>query len=226
MKQPEKPDLGMMVLVMSLRLLVVFLFVAGLVSAQVIEFESGGLKYQTLSKNGITIMFSFLPVEMRDYSVLQVAASNGAASSFTVRPEDFYYHRKDGTVVRAATADSVVGRLLKKAGRNDVIKLTSTYEMGLYGLVRFRSTNGYEQRRRSALAEVSSSKLKAAAAASAIAFVETRLRPGDSTDGAVFFPRSGRSFGRGMLRVTAAGQTFEFEFDPPPLHARRGQLGE
>ena len=43
--------------------------------AQVIEFESGGLKYQTLTKNGLTIMVAALPSHVREYSILQVAIS-------------------------------------------------------------------------------------------------------------------------------------------------------
>ena len=199
---------------MLLRAALLLFAVAGIVAAQVIEFESGGLKYQTLSKNGLTVMFAHLPIQVREYSVLQVAASNGATIPCMVRPEDFVFTRDDGFAVRASSAESVVGELLNKAGRNDVVKLTSTYEMGLYGTVRFRSTNGYEQRRRSALAEVASTKLKAAAAASAIAFVETRLKPGESTDGAVFFPTLGRPLGAGKLRFTAGGQLFEFDVDP------------
>lgn len=198
---------------MALRATLILFAVAGLLAAQVIEFESGGLKYQTLSKNGLTVMFANLPIQVREYSVLQVAASNGAAIPCTVRPEDFVFTRGDGLEVRAASADSVVSELLNRAGRNDVIKLTSTYEMGLYGMVRFRSTNGYEQRRRSALAEVASTRLKAAAAASAIAFVETKLKPGESTDGAVFFPNLGRPLGAGKLRFTAGGQLFEFDVE-------------
>jgi hypothetical protein len=204
---------------MFLRAVVVLVVITGLLAAQVIEFESGGLKYQTLSKNGLTVMFAHLPIQVREYAVLQVAASNGAATPCTVRPENFVFSRSDGFAVRASSAESVVGELLEKAGRNDVIKLTSTYEMGLYGMVRFRSTNGYEQRRRSALAEVVSTKLKAAAAASAIAFVETRLKPGESTDGAVFFPTLGRPLGGGKLRFTAAGQVFEFDVVPTPSNA-------
>jgi hypothetical protein len=59
-----------------------------------------------------------------------------------------------------------------------------------------------------------STKLSAAAAASAIAFVETKLKPGDSTDGAVFFPAKGRSLEGSRLRVTACGQLFEFDVEP------------
>ena len=180
------------------------------VQAQVIEFESGGLTYRTLSKNGVTIMFAHLPSHVHEYAILQVAVSNGSQAPSTIRPEDFSFHRQDGGVVSATPARTVVTALIEKANRHDVIKLVSTYEMGLYGIARFRSTNGYEARRQAALAEVSSTKIKAAAAASAIALVPTRLIPGQSTDGAVFFPAAGRPLGPGRLIVQAAGEIFDF----------------
>ncbi len=104
--------------------------------------------------------------------------------------------------------------MIERGSRVDVIKLVSAYENSLYGLSRFKSTNGYEARRQSALAEVSSTKLKAAAAASAIAFVTTKLAPGQSTDGAIFYPTAGKPLGPGRLVVNTAGEVFEFE--PPP----------
>ena len=55
------------------------------------------------------------------------------------------------------------------------------------------------------------------AAASAIAFVKTKLNPGESTDGAVFFPNSGKALGPGKLRVHAAGENFEFKSEPELL---------
>ncbi len=194
--------------------LTVLALLATVAPAQVIEFESGGLKYQTLSRNGVTIMYAHLPSQVREYSIVQVAVSNGASTACSVRPEDFAFYREDGSTIRAVPARRVVNEFLERAGRTDVIKLVSTYEIGLYGIGRIKSTSGYEKRRQAALAEVSSSKLKAAAAASAIAFVETRLRPGESTDGAVFFPTSGRPLAGLRLGVTVAGQ--RFEFDPEP----------
>jgi hypothetical protein len=118
--------------------------------------------------------------------------------------------------MQATPAHEVVNGLIAKAGRNDVIRLVSAYESGLYGLQRFRSTNGYEQRRQSALAEVSSAKIKAAAAASAIALVATKLSPGQSTDGAVFWATYGKPLGIGRLVVNAAGEVFEFT--PPAVN--------
>ncbi len=107
-----------------------------------------------------------------------------------------------------------VDRSRMRAGRHDVISLISAYEASLYGLTKFRSTNGYEQRRQAFFAETGSSRLNAAAAASAIAFVETRLTAGQSTDGAVFFPTTGKPLGPGKIKVRAAGRTFEFESEP------------
>jgi hypothetical protein len=192
---------------------VVAVCAAGL-SAQVIVFESSGLRYQTLSKNGITVMFAYLPAHLHDYQIIQVGVSNGSQEPCKVRPEDFIFERAEGTRVYATPAKVVVDHLLDHATRNDVIKLINTYENSLNGVPRLRSTNGYEARRESALTEVGSAKVKAAAAASAIAFVETRLEPGESTDGAVFFAVQSKLPGAGRLLVHMAGQVFEFESEP------------
>ena len=182
--------------------------------AQVIEFEQNGLRYKTLTRNGVTIMFAPLPSHVREYSIVQVAVSNGSKIAWTVKPEDFTYQRDDGSIAEASPALKVVTSLVEKASRHDVIKLVSTYEAGIYGNSRLQSTNGYEVRRRNALAEVTSARLKAAAAASAIALVSTKLSPGDSTDGAVFFANSGKPLGPGKLRIHAAGENFEFKSEP------------
>jgi hypothetical protein len=195
----------------SVRVFCVLFCAAVALRGQAIQFESGGLLYQTLTRAGVTIMFAELPVQVREFAVVQVAVSNGSPSSRTVKAEDFKFIRPDGMVLSATPADAVVGEFLAKGGRGDVIKLVSTYEMGLYGLGRFRSTNGYEVRRKNMLAEVSGQKLKAAAAASAIAFVTTRLRPAESTDGAIFFPTQGKPIGQGTLRVTMGAEIFEYE---------------
>jgi hypothetical protein len=183
-------------------------------SAQVIEFESNGLKYQTLTKNSVTVMFAPMASHIREYATIQVAVSNGSSGPYTIRPEDFWFVRDAGGKIQGAPARSVVLMLIEKGGRNDVIKLVSTYESALYGISRIRSTNGYEQRRQAALAEVASTKLQAAAAASAIALVQTRLAPGQSTDGAVFFPTEGKPLGPGKLVVRTNTDTFEFQAEP------------
>lgn len=177
--------------------------------AQVIEFESNGLKYQTLTKSGVTLMFAQLPVHLREYAIVQVAVSNGSGGPYVIRPEDFTWAREDGTMIHATPAKTVVSVLSQKGTGNDVIKLVTTYEASVYGNSHMRSTNGYEQRRQAALA-MSSTKLRAAATASALAMVQTKLSPGDSTDGAVFFPTEGKLLGPGHLVVRTNTDLFEF----------------
>jgi hypothetical protein len=180
--------------------------------AQVIEFESNGLKYQTLTKSGVTVMFASLPSNLKDFAVLQVAVSNGSKYITTVDPEDFIFRREDGSTEKALPARQVVKRMLDKANRDDVIKLVGTYEVGLYGM---QSTNGYEQRRQSAIGEFGGARLKAAAATSAIAFVKTKLTAGESTDGAVFYSVEKKGLGPGKLTVKLAGELFEFDSIAP-----------
>jgi hypothetical protein len=195
------------------RLFPAALLMASALHAQIIEFESGGLRYRTQTKNGVTIMFAPLPTHVREYAILQVAVANGSPAPWVIRPEDFRFQRADGTVLAALAARTVVNSLVEKASRSDVIKLVAAYEAGLYGNSQLKSTNGYEVRRQSALADLSSTKLKAAAAASAIAFVQTKLAPGQSTDGAVFYPNAGKPLGAGQLSVTIGAATFEFPVD-------------
>ncbi|SRR5579871_3031649 len=178
---------------------------------QVIEFDNRGLHYQTLTRGGVTVMFAHMPSHLREYSILQVAVSNGSEGPYSIRPEDFRFVRPDGSTVHASSADHVVNMLLDKGTRNDVVRLVTAYESGLYGIQRMISTNGYELRRQAALAEVQSTKLKAAAAASAIALVQTRLPSGESTDGAVFFSSEGKPLAGGHLVVQTNTDTFEFK---------------
>ena len=179
------------------------------VSGQVIEFETNGLKYQTVTKSGVTVMFALLPPHVQGYTIIQVAVSNGSTGPYTIRPEDFSYVRDGGDALPAASAHSVIAMLIEKGSRSDVIKLVGTYETAFYGMARMRSTNGYEQRRQAALAETST-KLKAAATASALALVQTKLPPGESTDGAVFIPTDGKPLGHGHLVVRTNTDVFEF----------------
>jgi hypothetical protein len=177
---------------------------------QIIEFESGGLKYKALTHNGVTVMFSPLAMRIRDYAILQVAVSNGSPISWTMRPEDCRFERADGTSVEALPAAAVINKLIAKGSRGDVIKLGAAYEASLYNNAQIHSTNGYESRRQNAFAEVGSNKIKAAAAASAISFPTTKLAPGQSTDGAVFFPNQGKPLGAGRLIIRAAGEEYVF----------------
>lgn len=186
-----------------------------------IEFQSHNLDYEALTKDGITVMFAPLPPHIKDYNIIQVTVTNGAAVSWMVRPTDFSFVRQDGAVLQPVLADEVVGSLMERASRNDVIKLQLLYEDSIYALTNFRSTNGYEQRREAAMTEFVNRGLKAAAAASAIILVPTRLKPGDSTDGAVFFANRSKdkSLGAGRLIAHTCGETFEF-FVYPELKLR------
>jgi hypothetical protein len=189
------------------------LLALGTLRAQVIEFYSNGLKYQTLTKAGLTVMYAEMPLQVREYAVLQVAVINGTNALQVVQPVAFSFQFPDGRMVRAASENDVVSELQQHGGRNDVIKLVTAYERALSGAEKIRSNNGYEQRRQAALAMGGPSGLRAAAAASAIAFVRTKLRPKDSTDGAVFFGNDGRALGTGTLRAQVGNEVFEFRVE-------------
>jgi hypothetical protein len=185
------------------------------VHGQVLEFESGGLKYKALTRGGVTIMFAPLPTRVLGYTILQVAISNGSPVSWSFKPEDFRFERDDGQRIQAVSAGTVVKQLLDHASRGDVGRLISAYEAALFGNAHVRSTSGYESRRQDYLA-LGSTKLKAASAASAIALVTTKLSSGQSTDGAVFYPSKGKPLGAGKLIVEAAAETFEFPVEAEP----------
>ncbi len=192
------------------------IFVVGLLchlaTAQVIEFEAHGLKYQTLTRSGVTVMFAPLPMRVREFTILQVAVSNGSAGPYVIKPEDFYYLRNGGGMVRAAPAQVVIEDLIEKGSRGDVTKLVNTYETALYGIPHMKSTNGYEQRRQAAVAGINT-KLRAAATASAVALVQTKLAPGETTDGAIFLPTEGKSLGPGHLQVRTNTDLFDFNVE-------------
>jgi hypothetical protein len=178
---------------------------------QVIEFESGGLRYQTLTRNGVTIMFAHLALHIREYAVLQVAISNGSSRAWVFKPQEFRFQKGEGPEIQGVEAHKVVDEFMKHGGRDDVIKLVTAYESGLYGMQKVKSTNGYEMRRQSVIADMTNTRWKAAAAASAIVLVPVRLKPGESTDGAVFFSTSGKPLTNGKLSIEGGGSVFEYE---------------
>jgi hypothetical protein len=182
----------------------------GSAGAQVIEFESNGLKYQTLTRSGVTVMWAQLPSQLRNYAIIQVAVSNGSGGPYVIRPEDFHYVRQDGTTVNAAPAREVFTLLSQRGSGNDLIKLVTAYEASVFGNAHLRSTNGYESRRQAAIA-MSSTKFRAAATASALALGQMKLALGDSTDGAVFFPTDGKPLGPGHMVVRTNTDTFNFQ---------------
>lgn len=190
-------------------------WLVGPTPGQVVEFESGGLRYQTLTHNGLTIMFSHLPDQVRQYGILQVAISNGSSNPWTVRPDDFRLEFSNGRVIRAVPALQVINELIEGASGDDVVNLVSRYEASLMGAPRLPSTRGFEQRRQTYITAGFPKRLMAAAAASAIAFVETTLYPGESTDGAVFYPIATSLTGERVLVVSAGDQEFVFEAIQP-----------
>ena len=196
--------------VLSTTLLAACLLASVAAVGQVIEFTSNGLSYMTLSRNGLTLMYAPLPLTIQDFAVIQVSFSNGTGEVQVVKPADFVYTSSAGRSMRAASEDVVMGELYRKAGRPAVMKLQAVYEKALYGSQPMRSSNGYEARRRSALAR-GPEGLRAAAAASAISFVRLEMKPGESTDGAVFFDNGGRELEPGTLVVRLEnGKVFEF----------------
>jgi len=180
--------------------------------AQVLEFESGGLKYKALSHHGVTVMFAPLRMRIHDFAVLQISVSNGSPAPCTIKPDDFRIEH-DGETIQASSGEAIVHLLIQKGSHSDAVKLAAAYEAALYGIPNVHSTNGFETRRLNAVADGGSSKLKAAAAASAIVLVATKLLPGQSTDGAVFYKAAPKPISGGKLVVNAAGEIFEFPFD-------------
>lgn len=190
-------------------LLSILLFSGLSASAQVIEFWSNGLRYQTLTRDGMTVMFAPMPLSVGRYAVLQVAMNNGSDEIWRVKPTDFFFHPEKGPPIRAASEFEVIDDLFRNAGRSEVEKLQGAYERALYGNQHIRSNNGYEQRRISALS-LGDKGVKAAAAASAVAFATTEMGASDATDGAVFFPTGGRPLGPGRVTAVIHGRAFEF----------------
>jgi hypothetical protein len=184
-------------------------------SAQVIEYESNGLKYQTTTRKGLTVIVTHLPNHVAGFGLIQVSIANGSQVYWTINPEGFSYVHPDGSANPAIPADGVVDVLLDKASHADVVKLVSSYESALYAIPNMRSNNGYEQRRQNAMSYGMPTRLKAAATASAIALGKTRLQPGQSTDGAVFIAlgHDVKVLTGGRIVFHCEGETFEFNPD-------------
>ena len=188
---------------------------AATASPQAIEFENGGLKYQTLTRKGVTVMFTRMASHLHDYAMWQVAVSNGSDVYWTIKPEDFSYQRTDGKVIQAVPARDIVEQMLERGSHADMVKLITSYEGALYGIPHMKISNGYEQRRQNAMAEGVSAKFKAAAAASAVVLVPARVGPGQSTDGAIFIPGASHQVTNGKIVVHSGGEVFEFNPDQP-----------
>lgn len=182
--------------------------------AQVIEYESNGMKYQTLSHEGLTVIVTHMPDHVAGFGLFQVSVSNGSDKYWMVDPADFAYAKPEASI-GALPAEKVIDVLLDKGSHTDVIKLVTSYENTLYGIPHSKSTNGYEQRREGMMTYGINPKLKAAATASAIVLAKVRLAPGQSTDGSIFIPLTHevKSLTGGHLVFKAYDQTFEFNPD-------------
>lgn len=167
------------------------------------------MDYQVQTVNGLTLMCAPMPLKTSRYAVLHVAVSNGSGRTRQVNAGDFKFEYSDGTVVRAVSEQEVIGDFFRNTNRSELLKLQSAYEKALFNNQFIRPNNGYEKRRLSAMA-IGPKGLKASAAAAAITFVSGKLGPGDSTDGALFFPTSGRELGRGRIIATVDAEEFEF----------------
>lgn len=164
-------------------------------------------------------MFAELPTRIREFVAIQVTITNASLVSWTVKPIDFTFVRPDGQQLPAVSADDVVGSLLENASRNDVIHLQLMYEDSIYALSNYRPTNGYEKRREAAMAQFVNPRFKAAAAASAVSLGVTKVKPGESTDGAVFFfdpHKRDKSLGTGQLLAHVCGEQFVFQVVADP----------
>jgi hypothetical protein len=194
--------------------LIALLFAPNAARAQVIEYESNGLKYQTETRKGLTVIVTHLPSHVAGFGLLQVSIANGSQVYWNVKPEEFAYVRADASF-NALPANKVVDMLLDKASHTDVVRLVSSYENALYGIPHMRSTNGYEQRRQNAMEYGMPTRFKAAATASAIVLATTRLAAGQSTDGAVFIPltRDARNLAGGHVVFRCGDEVFEFNPD-------------
>lgn len=181
-------------------------------SAQVIEFEQNGLKYQALTRGDITVMFTHMPQHLKGYSMLQVAIANGSKLPCAIRPEDFGYVRSSQELP-ATSATTIVKMLMDRGDHEDVVKLSLAYESVLYGFNRMKFTNGYELRRQNFMSYGINAKVKAAAEASAIVLVPTKLKPGESTDGALFFRNDAKTLTGGHVTFRASGEVFNFNDD-------------
>ena len=92
-------------------------------NAQVIEFESGGLKYQALTKDGLTIMVAPFPptsaIHRCPGSRFKTAESRRSPSG----PKISFIDPESGDEIAAMPARTVVNSLIDRASKGDVIKL-------------------------------------------------------------------------------------------------------
>jgi hypothetical protein len=179
-----------------------------------LEFESGGLRYQALTRAGVTVMVAPLPTRVLGHAILQVAITNGSSEARPIRPDKFLFQSTSADrPAPALTARAVVNEVLHHASRGDVGRLVGVYEAALFGTPNLELRHGYEARRKDAMA-IGGTRMRAAAAAAAIVLGESKLGPGQATDGAVFLPSSAKAQNGGILTFQIAEEQFEFRLAP------------
>ena len=186
-----------------------FLAAAAPLLGQVIEFRSSGMDYQVLTRRGLTVMCAEMPLKTARYALVHVAISNGSKETWQVDTANFAIEYDSGKQVQAVSEQRVIDEFFRTARRSELVKLQAAYEAAVYTSQHIRPNNSYEKRRLSALA-IGPKGLKASAAAAAITFVSGKVHPGESTDGAIFFPVAGRGLGQGRIVAQLDGESFEF----------------
>jgi hypothetical protein len=69
---------------------------AGILCAQVIEYEANGHKYQTLTRKGLTVIVSHMPDHVAGFGLIQVSIDNGSDFYWTVQPDESHFSRPGG----------------------------------------------------------------------------------------------------------------------------------
>src|ERR1700743_2063193 len=124
-----------------LLLIAMVLCTAAFVCAQVIEYEVNGMKYQTLSRQGLTVIVTRMPNHVAGFGLVQVSISNGSDKYWTVDPEGFTYVSPVASAM-GISAGQVVHVLPDKGSHADGVKLVKSYENALYAIPHMRTNNG------------------------------------------------------------------------------------
>lgn len=174
-----------------------------------IEVPYKGRTFSMASRDGVTVMIAPLERTILDYSTAQVWISNNTARSLPIAPQGFTATVESGATSAAAQDTMVLNDIRRHSSGRDIEELVRAYESMLLGLPDEKAMGYYEQRKRAALS--SGGKQRAAIMANVIILPETRLRPGETIDGTLFFHQPGKVHPK-VIRFTAdlAGRHFEF----------------
>ncbi len=200
------------------QVLTLLLCLAGVVSAQSIEFPYRGLDYSMTSKGGITVMVAPLSLSLLNYSAAHVWVTNGSKRTIRVEPQFFAARARPlkqpaAGDYQAVSDNVVVGQVMNRARLGDILTLVRAYERNLYGFKNDDAINYYQARKQMALAEGGSRKLRAAAMVSAIVLPKTDVPPGEFREGTVFFATGDTR--SEFLGFTARMAGLQFDFSVP-----------